>query len=217
MPVPYVRFYTDKWIGGTAFLTDEEEFVFFKICLYTWNTGKFISREDIHTLFKQPPKNLDKIVDRLLNMPNKLRRYSHGKVGNAHARESYATAENYSKVGRENSNKRWKDKKKLDNATASKSDKQNRSSRDSNAIHNSSNRIKNSKRDVDKSVERMNCVDNSIRPTANGIENARVFAEGYDIHNLERRFIEWAPGKNIKNPDAAFVAFVKNHVKNNPL
>jgi len=48
------------------------------------------------------------------------------------------------------------------------------------------------------------------------IEAAKKHAGGYDIYDLESRWKEWAKDKNIKNPPANFIAFVKRNKEQNP-
>ncbi|NQV57115.1 MAG: DUF1376 domain-containing protein [Rhodospirillales bacterium] len=49
------------------------------------------------------------------------------------------------------------------------------------------------------------------------IEEARKIAPGYDIYHLEARWREWSAGKEVRDPDRAFLGFVRKHVANNPL
>ena len=49
------------------------------------------------------------------------------------------------------------------------------------------------------------------------IENAKKIAVGYDIYFLESKWKEWTGDKTLRDPDAAFLAFVRTHVKKNPL
>ena len=50
-------------------------------------------------------------------------------------------------------------------------------------------------------------------------ERAREIAPGYDIYHLENRWLEWNERNEeiLRNPDRAFLGFVKKHAKENPL
>lgn len=48
-------------------------------------------------------------------------------------------------------------------------------------------------------------------------ERARALAPGHDIYHLERRWRGWCADKPVRDPDRAFLGFVRKHVAQNPL
>lgn len=53
--------------------------------------------------------------------------------------------------------------------------------------------------------------------SAKAINFVQSIAPGYDLQHIERQFEKFNHGKDIQNPDAAFIGFVKVHVAKNPL
>jgi uncharacterized protein YdaU (DUF1376 family) len=48
-------------------------------------------------------------------------------------------------------------------------------------------------------------------------EQAREIAPGYDIYFIENQWREGGYAAKARNPDKAFIGFLKRHIKNNPL
>ena len=48
-------------------------------------------------------------------------------------------------------------------------------------------------------------------------ERAHELAPGYDVYYLESRWRDWNAGKPVRDPDRAYLGFVKKHVETNPL
>ncbi len=58
---------------------------------------------------------------------------------------------------------------------------------------------------------------NGKKVSLEGMERGKEIAPGYDIYFIEDQFKKWSADKTIRNQDAAFIKFVKTHVRKNPI
>ena len=114
--VPFIKFFPSDWSGGCAHLSEIEEFVYFKICLHNWNSGKPISERILRRVLKGAAASMESALSLLIE-DEKIQKNEVGFY-NMRALDAHSEAQNRKKDAEKAAHNRWKNKKKIDNARA---------------------------------------------------------------------------------------------------
>ena len=226
----WIKFEMDKWEGGVDGLTPEAEYLFFRICRKIWSTGKPVLLEQLGPISRginAPDVLLEELVrskkvtvsNGLIKNPKAIAAHKSSKkmmIENK-KRTKAATEARKKKAltpGSETENGEDRDDTRDDNEnrTEQNSRKNSPSSSSPNYIQNS-----NSKNSGGKGNDDGN--DQGRKPVlkASTLEEAHKIAPGYDIYYIEDRWHSSGFATGAKKPDAAFLGFLKKHIKENPL
>jgi|TARA_Y100000296_G_scaffold87370_1_gene132669 uncharacterized protein YdaU (DUF1376 family) len=201
MSVPYVKFYASDWRAGVSLLTDFQELLYFKICLYNWDTGLGVPEAIVSRLFRDECEGIADALKTLMRM-HKVVCDDEGNLWNEKAISEHKEAKKRRDSAQNAASNRWKEKKKLKNAPASKNKLTAQCYPEPEP-----NKVRTDNFDGGGSGR--------VLLKSETYDEARSAAPGWDIYNLESKWREWSGDgiRTLHNPDRAFVGFCRKHVQ----
>ncbi len=201
---PDLRFWIDAWALDTKHLNYEETGIYITLIIMMWshpncripNDDKWLARH-----FRMTPREVEKKLRPLITeFCKKDRRF----ITQGRLKDEWDYRMRNSDNQRTRANTRWGKEKKSTPAMPSIPSLPNPKNKDSGNSLNDP---------VEKTV---NGGDKPFLKSAT-IERAHEIAGQYDIGYVERVWREGGYAKKARNPDAAFLGFVRKHVKENPI
>ena len=227
----WIKFEMDKWEGGVDGLTPEAEYLFFRICRKIWSTGKPVFLEQLGPIsrgIKDPNLYLEELV-RIGKVT-----VGNGLIQNAKARKAYVEARKMMIKNQKRTKSATEARKKQaltpgnqSENTGDRDDQRNEDTEQYSTVQNipisnssSTDRFKNSNSQKNGNGEKNNNGEYGDKVgtlKATTYEQAREAAPGYDIYYIEDRWRSSGFAAKAKKPDAAFLGFLRTHIKENPL
>lgn len=226
----WIKFEMDKWEGGVDGLTPEAEYLFFRICRKVWSTGKPVFLEQLGPI-SRGIKDANVYLEELVRTGKVI--VDSGLIKNAKARRAHFEARKTMIKNQKRTRKATEARKKQPltprkekEKTADRDDQRNEDT-----VQYSTEEKKNSSNssltDGKNSNSSKNALGNEFNNGEYGdkvgtlksatYEKARNLAPGYDIYYIEDRWRSSGFAAKAKKPDAAFLGFLRTHVKENPL
>ena len=201
---PALPLWIDAWSMDTDHLTYEELGIYIKLVVLMWGSPDCRIPNDDKWLAKHFHLSVGVIEEKVRPIIKEFCKITRQFITQGRLKDEWNLKLEHSDSQRTRANTRWRKRKKSTRAMPSIP---------SPPIPENKNSENSSNDPVEKAVS----VGDKPFLKSSTIERAHEIAGQYDIGYLENAWREGGYAKKARNPDAAFLGFVRKHVRKNPI